>query len=159
KQLELQKQQEAQQQAQQQTQPNKDKQAQLKAQQEAEKQKQLKAQQDAEKQKQLELQKQQQAEKDKQKEQTTNKTQETNQGADTYVALSSNPKGADVFINGVRKGSAPGKWKVASGSPLEITISKSGLSTVAKVVTLRPGETRSLGTIDLGGGSSSATPG
>jgi len=141
----------AQQQAQQQQQQGKtdaQKQKELadkqKAQQEADK---LKAQQEADK-----LKAQQQAQKEKDAGKEKDKTTEP-AGGDTFVALNSNPKGADVFINGVRKGSAPGKWKVSAGSPLEITISKSGLSTVTKVVTLRPGETRNL-SIDLGGGGS-----
>jgi serine/threonine protein kinase len=68
-----------------------------------------------------------------------------------YVSLSSDPKGADVFINGVKKGSAPGKFQVTPGKPVEVSVSKGGGS-VTKVVTLRPGETRSLGTLNLGGG-------
>lgn len=68
-----------------------------------------------------------------------------------FVSVSSSPKGADVFINGVKRGRAPGKFKITPGKPAEVTISKSGLSTVTRVVTLRPGETRSLGTINLKG--------
>ncbi|MCC7344756.1 MAG: PEGA domain-containing protein [Deltaproteobacteria bacterium] len=117
----------------------------------------LKAQQEADKQKQAQREKEAQAQREKeaqaQREKEKQAGKETETGGETFVALSSNPKGADVFINGVRKGSAPGKWKVAAGSPLEITVSKSGLSTVTKVVTLRPGETRNLGTINLGGTS------
>jgi hypothetical protein len=70
-----------------------------------------------------------------------------------YISLSSDPKGADVFINGVKKGNAPGKFQVTPGKPTEISVSKSGAGTVTKVVTLRPGETRSLGTMNLGGGA------
>jgi serine/threonine protein kinase len=71
-------------------------------------------------------------------------------GGPAFVALNSNPAGADVFINGERKGSTPGKFQVSAGSPVEITISKSGAGRISKVVTLKTGETRSLGTIDLG---------
>lgn len=138
KQLELEKQKQAQQQQGKETDTQKQQADKLKAQQEAEKQKQ------AQKEKEAQAQKEKEAAKEK----------ENESGGDTYVALSSSPKGADVFINGVKKGSAPGKWKVSAGSPLEITISKSGLSTVTKVVTLRPGETRNLGTINLGGSGS-----
>ncbi len=118
--------------------------ARLKA--EAEKQKQAQAQREKER---LEREAREKAELAKQQQTTSPEA-----GAETFVALSSNPKGADVFINGVRKGSSPGRWKVSAGTPLEITISKSGLSTVTRVVTLRPGETRNLGTISLGGGTS-----
>ncbi|HCU25836.1 MAG TPA: hypothetical protein DF383_12530, partial [Deltaproteobacteria bacterium] len=93
----------------------------------------------------------------RQKERKTKEEPPTQAVADTYLSLSSNPKGADVFINGVRKGNTPGRWKVAAASPLEITLSKSGFSSVTKVVTLRPGETRNLGTLNLGGGSSTTT--
>jgi serine/threonine protein kinase len=136
----LKEQQQAQQQQQNQTTDPKEA-ARLKA--EAEKQKQAQAQREKER---VEREARERAEREKQKPEAD---------AETYVALSSNPKGADVFINGVRKGSSPGRWKVAAGTPLEITISKSGLSTVTKVVTLRPGETRNLGTISLGGGDTS----
>lgn len=76
-----------------------------------------------------------------------------------YISLSSDPKGADVFINGVKKGNAPGKFQVTPGKPTEISVSKSGSGTITKVVTLRPGETRSLGTLNLGGGPSGAAGG
>ncbi|HKX13463.1 MAG TPA: PEGA domain-containing protein [bacterium] len=123
--------------------------ARLKA--EAEKQKQAQAQREKER---LEREAREKAEREKQQQ-----TTQPEAGAETFVALSSDPKGADVFINGVRKGSSPGRWKVSSGTPLEITISKSGLSTVTRVVTLRPGETRNLGTINLGGGGGDSKPG
>lgn len=141
----LKEQQQAQQQQQNQTTDPKEA-ARLKA--EAEKQKQAQAQREKER---VEREAREKAEREKQQQQQ--QTTQPEAGAETFVALSSNPKGADVFINGVRKGSSPGRWKVSSGTPLEITISKSGLSTVTRVVTLRPGETRNLGTISLGGGS------
>jgi serine/threonine protein kinase len=129
--------------------PDKQKQAELEKQRQAllEKQKQA----ERERLKQAELEKQRQAALDKQTQQDKEKTPETPAGGDSYVSLSSEPKGAEVFINGVRRGSAPGKFKVAAGTPIEVTITKSGLSTVTKTVNLRPGETRSLGTIQLGG--------
>jgi len=145
-QLEKQKQLDAEKLKQQQGMTEAEKQAQLKKQ-EAEKQAQLKKQQEAEKQAQLK------------KQQEEEKKTETPASSEGFVAVSSEPKGADVFINGVRRGSAPGKFKVSSGTPVEVTISKSGLSTVTKVVTLRPGETRSLGTVNLGGGGSSTGEG
>lgn len=92
---------------------------------------------------------QEQAKKEQPKE--TPKEKEATPAKVAYVSVGSSPKGADVFINGVKRGRAPGKFKVDSGKPTEITISKSGLSTVTRVVTVRPGETRSLGTIKLGG--------
>jgi flagellar motor protein MotB len=117
---------------------------------EAERQKQaeLEKQREAERQKQAELQKQK--EKEKQKEAEKEKEQEK-VGGDSYVALSTDPKGASVYINGVQRGSAPGKWKVAAGSPVEVKVSGDGCAPVTKVVTLRPGETRNLGTIKCGG--------
>jgi serine/threonine protein kinase/outer membrane biosynthesis protein TonB len=75
------------------------------------------------------------------------------EGTVGYIALSSKPAGANVFINGVRQGTAPGKFKVKTGGPVEVTVTKSGLSTVTKVVTVKPGETRNLGTIALAGRS------
>ncbi len=72
-------------------------------------------------------------------------------GGDSFVSLSTNPKGADIFINGVRQGSSSGKFKVSANSPVEITVTKTGLATVTKVVNIRPGETRNLGTIELKG--------
>lgn len=67
-----------------------------------------------------------------------------------YISVNSDPKGADVFINGVKKGTSPGKFQVSPGKPVEVSVSKKGASTITKVVTLRPGETRSLGTLNLG---------
>jgi eukaryotic-like serine/threonine-protein kinase len=161
KQLEAQKQQEAEKQAQQaqkQTPLQKQQEADKLKAQEAQKQQEAKKQQEAEKQTQ-QTQKEKQAQLDKQKEAEKETPKETSGTGDGYVSVSSDPKGADVFINGVRKGSSPGKFKVATGTPVEVTISKSGLSTVTKVVTLRPGETRSLGTINLGGGGESEAAG
>ncbi len=133
----------------------KQKQAQLEKQKPAELDKQKQGQTDKQKQAELEKQKQAQLEKEKQAQKDKEKDKETTPpvGGDSFVALSSDPKGADVFINGVKRGSTPGKFKVAAGSPVEVTITKSGLSTVTKTVNLRPGETRSLGTVQLGGGS------
>jgi len=66
-----------------------------------------------------------------------------------FVSVSSSPPGADVFINGERKGSTPGKFQVSAGSA-EVVISKTGAGRVTKVVSLKAGETKSLGTIELG---------
>lgn len=70
----------------------------------------------------------------------------------TYVAVNSSPRGASVFINGVQVGSTPGKFKVKPGS-VNVTVSKDG-ARQSRVVTLRPGETRSLGTLSLKSGAS-----
>lgn len=72
-------------------------------------------------------------------------------GGGTYISVASNPKGASVTINGRKVGSTPGKFKVTGGKPAEVTVSKSGMSSVTRVVTVNPGETRSLGTITLRG--------
>lgn len=109
-----------------------------------------------EKLKQMEAQKEKEKEQAKETAKTTPKEKEKEKEKEpaakvAHLSVSSSPRGADVFINGVRRGSAPGKFKVKPGSPLEITVSKRGLNTVTKVVTLRPGETRNLGTIKLKG--------
>ncbi|MDX1386765.1 MAG: PEGA domain-containing protein, partial [bacterium] len=72
-------------------------------------------------------------------------------GGGTYVSVASNPKGASVTINGRSVGRTPGKFKVTPGKPAEVTVSKSGMSSVTRVVTVNVGETRSLGTITLRG--------
>ncbi len=66
-----------------------------------------------------------------------------------YVAVNSSPAGADVFINGERKGATPGKFQVNAGS-VEVIISKTGAGRITKMVSLKAGETKSLGTIELG---------
>ncbi len=75
--------------------------------------------------------------------------EKTNSTGTAYVSVSSSPSGADVFINGERKGSTPGKFQVGAGSA-EVVISKSGSGRVTKVVSVKAGETKSLGTIELG---------
>ncbi len=130
-----------------------DKLRQMEAQKEAEALKRQKAEQDKKREAEIAKEKEAKSNADKNVKNTPKDTtsEETPQSTVAYVSVSSDPKGADVFINGVRKGSAPGKFDVASGRPTEISISKSGLSTVTRVITLRPGETRNLGTINLKG--------
>ena len=72
---------------------------------------------------------------------------QVNPSGETYLALNSNPKGASVYVNGVMVGTTPGKFKVQPGTA-NVTVTKDG-ATVRQVVTLRPGTTRSLGTLDL----------
>ncbi len=67
-----------------------------------------------------------------------------------YIALNSNPGGADVFINGEKKGSTPGKFQVSPGT-VEVILSKTGAGKVTRSVSVKAGETKQLGTIDLGG--------
>lgn len=66
------------------------------------------------------------------------------------IQVSSNPPGADVLIDGVRRGSAPGTFKVKSGT-VDVMISKDGSCRQSRTVTLKAGETRSLGTINCSG--------
>lgn len=86
----------------------------------------------------------------KAEEEARKKAEEKNNGSGpAYVSVNSSPSGADVFINGEKKGVTPSKFQVSAGSA-EIVISKSGSGRVTKVVSLKAGETKSLGTIELG---------
>jgi serine/threonine protein kinase len=66
------------------------------------------------------------------------------------IKVTSNPSGADVFINQQYKGKTPLTASVSPGTAT-VLISKEGAAKVSRTVTVQPGKTVSLANIQLGG--------
>lgn len=66
------------------------------------------------------------------------------------IKLSSNPSGADVFINGEMRGTTPTTISGIPSGSVKIIVSKEGQSRYSTQVSLEPGETKNLGTVSLG---------
>lgn len=71
------------------------------------------------------------------------------EGGTGTVKVSSSPSGADVFINSEHKGTTPATIKVPSGK-VKVLVSKQGYMHYATTVNVGPGETKSIGNVELG---------
>ncbi len=65
------------------------------------------------------------------------------------IKVSSNPSGADVFINSEFKGKTPLSASVPAGSA-QVLVNLEGKARVSRTVTVKPGETVNLSNIELG---------
>ncbi len=66
------------------------------------------------------------------------------------IRINSDPSGAEVFINGEMRGTAPVTVANIPSGSVKIILNKEGLARHASTVSLSPGETKNLGTIKLG---------
>ncbi len=69
-------------------------------------------------------------------------------GTPAQIRISSNPSGADVFVNAEFKGKTPLTASVAPGS-VSVIVSKEGLTRFSKKITVKPGEKVNLTDINL----------
>ncbi|MBI2346358.1 MAG: PEGA domain-containing protein [Deltaproteobacteria bacterium] len=70
-------------------------------------------------------------------------------GGPGSIKVSSNPSGAEVFVNGDSHGRTPATIAGLSGS-VKVVLTKEGYAPYSTRVTIKPGETVSLGTVQMG---------
>lgn len=72
-------------------------------------------------------------------------------GKPASLAVSSDPSGADVYINSEFKGKTPLRVNDVSPGTVKVAVSKDGYMRETTTVKIGPGENKSVGTIKLGG--------
>lgn len=84
-----------------------------------------------------------------QQQQPTKDKPATTSGVGT-IKVSSDPSGAEVYINGEMRGNAPVTVGNVPAGSVKIILNKEGLARHSTSVSLAPGETKNLGTVKLG---------
>jgi serine/threonine protein kinase len=67
------------------------------------------------------------------------------------LSISSDPSGAEVYVNAEYKGTTPIKVSNINPGTVKVVVNKDGYMRYTSSVRIEPGETKSLGTIQLGG--------
>lgn len=66
------------------------------------------------------------------------------------IKISSNPSGADVFINAEHRGTTPVTISNLKPGTVSVLVNKEGKARFSQKISLKPGETKDLGTVKLG---------